>query len=209
MEFQGEYIFHGTREQVWNLVRDPEVLSTAIPGGTEMNKISDTEYEGTIHLRVGPVSGTFAGKILVSDEVPPESYTLTVDGRGGPGYGKGVGHVQLAELDDGNTLFKYQGEMQVGGKLAGVGQRMLESVSKSMVRQGLDTLDKALVARVAAKQEGSPVTYEAPTETEFAMAVARDYASEMLQRKPVQIALVAIGAAALVGLFLWLLRPRK
>ncbi len=148
MKLQGEYVFDGPREEVWALVRDPEVLATVLPGTQSMNKVSDSEYEGKMHVRIGPVGGVFSGRVLVSNEVPPESYTLTVEGKGAPGFGQGSGDVQLVDQGDGTTLMKYEGELQVGGKLAGVGQRMIETVSKSMIRQSLASLGSAWARRV-------------------------------------------------------------
>jgi carbon monoxide dehydrogenase subunit G len=192
MKIEGEYVFHGPRQDVWELVRDPEVLSTALPGAQQLTKVTDQEYVGEMHMRVGPVSGVFSGRLLVSNEVPPQSYTLTVDGKGGPGFARGSGNCQLIDLGDGTTLMKYQGDIQIGGRLASVGQRMLDTVSKSMVRQGLDTLDKALQARAAARAAGQRVELEAPTQTEFATAVARDVAGQMLLSRTTWIAIAVI-----------------
>lgn len=174
MKLEGEYVFNGPREEVWKLVQDPEVLSTALPGTQSLNKVNENEYEGTMNIRVGPVAGAFSGRLVVADEVPPESYTLTVDGKGAPGFAKGTGHVQLIDRGDGTTLMKYEGDVQIGGKLASVGQRMVDTVSKSMVRQGLDALNKALEARMAAKATGAEVEYKPPSEAEFAASVAKD-----------------------------------
>jgi carbon monoxide dehydrogenase subunit G len=179
MKLEGEYIFDGTREEVWELVRDPEVLATALPGAQSLQKISDSEYEGKMQIRVGPLSGLFSGKVVVSNEVPPESYTLSVEGRGGPGFATGTGDVQLIDQGDGTTLMKYVGDVQIGGKLASVGQRMVETVSKSMTRQGLETLNKALQARKKGELQGEEVAYTPPSEAEFAVSVAKDLAGEI------------------------------
>lgn len=173
MKIEGEHIFNGPRKAIWELVRDPDVLMTAIPGSSKFNKLSDTDYEGEINLRIGPVSGSFSGKLTVSKEVPPESCTLTVDGKGAAGFAQGSGDIVLSEIDSGKTHMKYSGEVQIGGKLAGVGQRMLDSVSKSMISTGFDALDKALAARLAAK-DGKEVHYKAPTEAQFATSLAKD-----------------------------------
>ena len=207
MKLEGEYTFNGPREEVWKLVRDPDVLSTALPGTQSLTKLSDSEYEGTMNIRIGPVSGTFAGKLVVSDEVPPESCTLSVDGKGAPGFGKGVGHVRLVDQGDGTTLLKYEGDLQIGGKLANVGQRMIDTVSKSMTRQGLEALNKALEARVAAQAEGRAVDYQPPSEVEFAAAVAKDVAGGALSSPEVRMLLYIIPViAALVVLALILSR---
>jgi carbon monoxide dehydrogenase subunit G len=180
MKLKGEYIFNGPREKVWELVRDPEVLATALPGTQSLTPVSENEYEGKMHVRVGPVAGVFSGRVAASDEVPPESYTLTVEGKGAPGFAKGTGHVQLMDQGDGTTLMKYEGEMQIGGRIASVGQRLMDTASKSMIRQGLETLNKALETRVAKSEGQEGVAYNPPSETEFAVAVAKDVAGEML-----------------------------
>ena len=153
MKIQGEYIFDGPREEVWELLRDPEVLATALPGTQSLTPVSENEYEGTMHVRVGPVVGVFSGRIIASNEAPPESYTLTVEGKGKAAFVKARGDVQLIDQGDGTTLMKYEGKFQVGGKLVSVGQRLIDGVSKKMLRHGLDTMNKALQERMAAKPE--------------------------------------------------------
>lgn len=197
MKLEGEHVFKGPREAVWQMFRDPEVLGSALPGTQSLNKISDTEYEATMNVRIGPVSGSFSGKLFVSDENPPESCTLTVDGRGAPGFAKGVGKVKFTENGDGTTLMQYEGELQVGGTLASVGQRMLDSVSKSMIRQGFESLDKALEARLAAG-EGKVVDYKPPTEAEFAKAVAKDMAGGLTQVAELRMLMYIVPVALIV-----------
>lgn len=149
MKIEGEYLFDGAREEVWKLVRDPEVLMKCMPGTQTVNKISDAEFTGEVTVRIGPFSGTFAGRVIVSEEVPPQSCTLTVEGTGRIGFLKGVGSIAMSEPEAKKTLMKYTGEAQIGGKVASVGQRLFDSVSKSMVKQGLDTLNEILKSRTA------------------------------------------------------------
>ena len=203
MKIEGEYLFNGPRPEVWALVRDPAVLATALPGTQSLEKVSDNEYMGEMHVRVGPVAGAFAGKLLVSDEVFPESFTLSVEGKGATGFANGVGRVQLAEQEDGKTLMRYQGEMQIGGKLASVGQRLLDTASKSLIRQGLEAMDVALQARMQAQVEGVEVEYTPPTEAQFARGVARDMAAELLP-PPRTLAIMALVAALFTLLGYWL-----
>ncbi len=199
MKIEGEYIFNGPREDVWELVRDPDVLVTALPGAKDLNQVGENEYEGEMNVRIGPVAGFFSGRIVVSDEVPPESYTLSVEGKGNPGFAKGTGRVQLIEQGDGTTLMRYEGEMQIGGRLAGVGQRLIDTASKSMIRQGLETLNQALQARVAARSEGKEEgAYKPPSEAEFATAVAKDMAGEMLSSARTRMILIAIAVAIVI-----------
>ena len=205
MKLAGEYIFDGSREAVWDLVRDPEVLSTALPGTQSMEQVSESEYTGTMHVRVGPISGAFTGRVVVSDEVPPESYTLSVEGRGAPGFGTGTGRVQLVDQGDGTTLMIYEGELQIGGKLAGVGQRMIDTVAKSMTRQGLESLNKTLQARTSPEAEVEELAYQTPSEAEFAASIARDMVAEFTspeyetERRIAAVVIIAFVIGFLLG----------
>jgi len=190
MKLSGEFVFDGNQDEVWELLRDPDALAKALPGTQSLEKVSENEYTGKMHVRVGPVSGLFAGKLTISDEVPPESYTMQVDGRGAPGFVKGTGSIQLTAQDNSKTLMQYTGDVQVGGRIAGVGQRLIDSVSKSMVRQGLETLNMALQAKhapaPATPQAGATPSAEPaaaftpPTEMEFAMGVVKDLLADVL-----------------------------
>jgi carbon monoxide dehydrogenase subunit G len=153
MKMEGEYTFNGPREDVWEIIRDPDVLATALPGTQSLELVGENEYEGEMKVRIGPVAGTFGGKLTVSNEIPPESYTLTVEGRGKVGFLKGIGDIEFVDLGDSTTLMKYGGEVQIGGRVASVGQRLFDMVSKNMIKQGLDKLDEALQAHHTAESE--------------------------------------------------------
>ncbi|MGD9002230.1 MAG: carbon monoxide dehydrogenase subunit G [Anaerolineae bacterium] len=208
MRLEGEYVFDGPRDDVWELVREPEVLATALPGTQSLDQVSESEYQGKMHIRVGPVAGVFSGRIVVSDEVPPESCTLTVEGRGSPGFVNGTGHIQLIDQGDDTTLMQYEGDIQVGGRLASVGQRLIDTVSKSMIRQGLEALNQALQARKAANSGGQEEgqAYKAPSEAEFAAAVARDVAGQVLS--PSRLLWIAIGAVIVIAILAVILISR-
>lgn len=183
MKIDGEHTFHGPRQAVWALIRDPEALAKALPGTETLTRLSDNKYEGAMNVRIGPIAGAFSGTVVVSDEAPPESCTLTAEGKGAQGFAKGVGRIVLIEQGDGTTLMKYEGDVTIGGKLASVGQRSLDTVSKSMIRQGLNALDQVLAARLAAQAEGrEEAAYTKPTEVQFAAAVAQDVARNMISR---------------------------
>ncbi len=147
MKIEGEYTFDGPRDEVWKLVRDPDVLATCVLGIQSINKLNDNEFTGEIFLRLGPLNGVFGGRVIVSNEQPPASCTLTVEGTGRLGFLKGSGEVVLTEQADGKTLMKYNGELQIGGKVASVGQRLFDSVIKGIVKHGLDKLNEILKAR--------------------------------------------------------------
>ena len=109
MKIEGQYTFDGPREILWELVRDPKVLATCLPGTQSMRQVGEHEYEGEIGVRVGPISGAFSGQLFVSNEVPPASCTLTVEGTGKVGFLKGVGNIDMTDLGQGKTLMKYDG----------------------------------------------------------------------------------------------------
>jgi len=204
MKIEGEYLFNGPREEVWEILRDPEVLATALPGTKSLDMVAENEYEGEMNVRVGPVGGLFSGRLVVSNEVPPESCTLTVDGKGSPGFANGTGNVTLSEQGLDKTLMKYEGEVLIGGKLASVGQRLLDTASKSIIRQGLEALDTALQAREAAKSEGRDVEYESPSESEFIAAVAKDMAGEMLSSSRTVWIVIAILVIVAIIVAVWI-----
>ncbi len=151
MKLQGEYTFDGTREEVWKMLRDPDMLMLALPGTKSLKQISENQYEGELQVHIGPIAGSFGGKLTVSNEVPPEKVTLTVEGNGKIGFVKGSGDVILIDQGGAKTLVKYSGEIQIGGRVASVGQRLFDTVSKSMIEQGFNKLNGILQNRAAAK----------------------------------------------------------
>ena len=156
MHIEGSYTFQAPRQAVWDAIMDPAVMGAALPGGEKLEKVSDTEYEGVMNVRVGPVQGKFQGKVLILEASQPESCTMSVDGRGTPGFLSGTGAWQLAVEGDA-TVMTYSGDVEVGGKIANVGQRLLDSSAKSLTRQGLEALDAQIQARLA-----PPVSVTAP-----------------------------------------------
>lgn len=138
MDMNGEYRIAAPRERVWEALNDPEVLRQAIPGCEELNKISDTELEATAKAKVGPVSARFKGKVMLTNLNPPESYTLTGEGTGGAaGFAKGEATVTLVE-DGKATILKYTVKASIGGKLAQVGQRLVDGAAKKMADDFFD-----------------------------------------------------------------------
>ena len=208
MKIDGEYLFNGPREEVWKILQDPEVLATALPGTKSLEKVGENKYTGEMNVRVGPVLGLFSGRLEISNEVPPSNLTLTVDGRGSPGFINGSGDVILNDQGDGTTMMKYDGELQIGGKLASVGQRLLDTASKSTIHQGLESLDKALQASMEAVSEGREVEYTPPSESEFMAAVAKDMAGEMLASRTVWI-IAAVAISLIILVTMWLKNERR
>ncbi len=206
MNLEGEHLSKGPRQDVWDMIRDPEVLASALPGTQKLNKLDEQHYEGAMNIRIGPVSGAFAGKLEVADEVPPEKCTLIVEGNGAPGFAKGTGYVNFDDCGDGTTLLRYTGSVQIGGTLASVGQRMIDSVAKSMIKQAFETLDKALEARLAAKATGSEkIDFTPPTEAEFAAAVTKDMAKGLTSIAEVRMLMYVIPAVIIIAILAFIL----
>lgn len=201
MKIEGEFTFQGPREQVWELLQDPQVLASVLPGAKKLEKIGEDEYLNEMQVQVGPVNGIFSGKVMLKDKMPPERYTMLVDSKGTSGFAKGAAQVELIQQGASSTLMKYQAELQVGGRLAGVGQRLLDTVGRSMTRQALEALNRALQVRIAGDSPATPA-YTAPTRAEFARAVAKDLLRESFRARP----LIWIGAAVvIVALVVWII----
>ena len=132
MDMKGEYRIEAPRQQVWDALNDPEILKRAIPGCEEIVKTSDTEMTAKVTAKVGPVKAKFQGAVTLSDIVPPESYTISGEGKGGAaGFAKGGAKVALAE-DGAATILTYEVNANVGGKLAQIGSRLIDGTAKKM-----------------------------------------------------------------------------
>src|SRR5713101_7260304 len=134
MKLEGSYDIPAPRDRVWSAFLDPEVLRQAIPGCEKLEAIGNGEYKATLKIGVAAVKGTFEGKVRIFDKHPSESYRMAVEGSGGPGFIRGETQISLSDEGAG-TKVSYTADMQVGGLIAGVGQRMLGGVSKMMADQ--------------------------------------------------------------------------
>jgi len=161
MEISGEYVFDAPRELVWKSLLDPNVLGSVMPGGKGFEQTGEDQYSGVLEVKVGPVQGTFQGVIKLTDIVPPESYQIQVDGKGPAGFVKATGKMQL-EVRENQTHMQYSGQAQVGGRIASVGQRLMDSAARSIIRQSLDALNEYLKIEVANQKPPSP---PAPSES--------------------------------------------
>ena len=132
MTMAGEMQLAAPRETVWAKLNDAEVLKACIPGCEELNKSSDTEFQVVAVNKIGPVKARFKGKIHLTDLDPPNGYRISGEGDGGvAGFAKGGATVKLTEKD-GGTLLAYDVEAQIGGKLAQLGQRLINGAAKKM-----------------------------------------------------------------------------
>jgi carbon monoxide dehydrogenase subunit G len=165
------------RGVVWEAILDPEVLSHTLPGCEDMAPVGDNQFRGKLKMKVGPVQGLFEGGVELLDLDPPNGYNLKMDGKGAPGFVNGTGSIRLEEADDGGTLLHYDIDARVGGRIAAVGQRLLDSSAKVLTRQGLQGLDKQLEARAAAA--AATAGAEAPSQAAFAGRFAAGLAKEL------------------------------
>ncbi|MDB5764252.1 MAG: carbon monoxide dehydrogenase [Herminiimonas sp.] len=130
MDFSGEYRIPAKTQRVWEALNDPAVLRACIAGCKQLDKISDTEFSAIVVAKVGPVSATFRGNVVLSDLDPPNGYTLTGQGQGGAaGFARMGAQVSLA-ADGDQTLLSYAAKADIGGKLASVGSRLVQTVAK-------------------------------------------------------------------------------
>lgn len=217
MELNGTYTFAASPQAVWEAIMDPEVLAKVLPGCEKLEKVSESEYFGVLNVRVGPVQGKFTGKVFLSELNEPEHFHLDVDGQGAAGFVKGGGDAKLSAVD-GQTVLDYSGEAQVGGRIASVGQRLLDTSARSITRQGLESLDRLIQTRLQpapAVESGEPAPAAAapppsapftpPSEYEMAWGVARDIFEEFVPEAQRPLVLGALGALAM-WIFLALLR---
>lgn len=145
MKIQGSHTFDAPRERVWRALLDPEVLARTLPGCEKLERVGETDYRGVLNVQVGPVKGQFQGTLQLSDLVPLEGYHMKLDGKGPAGFMTGQGDLRLAG-EGGSTTLTYDIDTQVGGRVASVGQRLMESSARSITRQGLEGLARELAA---------------------------------------------------------------
>jgi len=149
MKIEGRFIFPASIQPVWDLLTDPQALQACTPGCKRLTEIGNDEFETTLEIGVGPIKGTFGGKILMREKNPPFSYNLVVEGSGGVGFVRGEGKLTLEQSEDDQTAVLVAGDAQVGGLIAGVGQRLLEGVAKQMMGQFIRCLQTQLETRLA------------------------------------------------------------
>jgi uncharacterized protein len=160
MKLEGSYLFEASVAEVWSALFDPVILAAVMPG-CEKLELVDGQYVGELKIKVGPVQGKFTGKVDLLDQQEPTSYRMNVDGRGAPGFVKASAAVRLEPEGDA-TRIHYDADAQIGGKLASVGQRLLEASARAIVAQSLDGLHQNIKLRAAAYREAAAKQAPAP-----------------------------------------------
>ncbi|MBI2219083.1 MAG: carbon monoxide dehydrogenase subunit G [Candidatus Rokubacteria bacterium] len=147
MKLEGSYEIAASRDQVWDAFLDPDRVRQAIPGCEKLEPVGEDEFRATLKIGVAAVKGTFEGKVRLSDKHQPESYRLAAEGSGAPGFVRSDTLISFTDVP-GGTRVTYTADVQVGGLIAGVGQRLLGGVSKMMADQFFTRMSQ-LVTRAA------------------------------------------------------------
>ena len=151
MKIEGTQELNAPRDRVYAALIDPEVLQRCIPGCESLEKTGEDSYAATLKAGIGPIKGVFKGNVRLEEMRSPEHYRIVVDSKGGPGFVKGAGDFDLEE-SDGKTIIRYSGELQVGGPIAGVGQRMIQGAAKMLASQFFGSLEKEVKSDLPRKE---------------------------------------------------------
>jgi hypothetical protein len=167
MDMSGERRIPAARARVWDALNDPEMLRAAIPGCESVTRTADDAFEAKLALKIGPMAAKFGAKVRLENVQAPASYTITGEGNGGAmGFAKGGADVALEELGPEETLLRYTVKAQVGGKMAQLGARLIDSTAKQMSDQFFDRFAAALTppapAEDAAPAAAAPAAPAAP-----------------------------------------------
>lgn len=213
MDMNGSHRIPADREKVWEALNDPEILKACIPGCESLEKTSDTEMTAAVTSKIGPVKAKFKGAVTLQNINPPEGYTISGEGKGGvAGFAKGSADVKLTE-EDGETVLTYEAKAQVGGKLAQLGSRLIDSTAKKMAEDffskfsetmsegketsGNDEFDPGLA------EEAKRIAMEdAPAEVMHALEDAEHVVEESLHKAEQNIE-AAAGRNAFGGPMVW------
>ena len=143
MKISGSYTLPVPPERAYQVLQDPVELGRAIPGCEGLEKIGPDEYKMKMKLVLAALAGQFEGKVRITNQVPPVSFRLVVEGSGRIGFLKGEGLLKLSPQDS-NTEVSYDGDAQVGGTMAAVGQRLIDGTSKMMIKKFFDKLAEGM-----------------------------------------------------------------
>ncbi len=143
MKVEGTYVLPAPRERIWALLNDPAVLARVTPGVKELTPAGPDSYAAALEVGVGPVKGTYSGRVSITEKTPPERMTLRVEGGGRPGTIRATGELHLEE-QDGRTAIRYVGDAQVTGVVASVGHRLMSGVARQMAGEFFKGLEREL-----------------------------------------------------------------
>lgn len=155
MRVSGSHVLRASRQQVWEALQDPAVLVRTIPGCHELERRGEDTYAARVHAGIASIKGTYDGRVQLSDQDPPSSYTLRATGSGGPGTIDATATVSLTE-QDGGTRVDYDADAIIGGAIAGVGQRVVAGVAKRNAKAFFDAVDTHLAGELDGGSDATP-----------------------------------------------------
>lgn len=208
MELKGEHTIPASRETVWAALHDPEILKDCIKGCKSLEKVGEDALVATVEAKVGPVKATFDANVAIENSVAPERYTLVGEGKGGvAGFAKGSADVELADAQDGGTVLTYHAKANVGGKLAQLGSRLVDSTAKKYAADFFANLSEKLgggeaqSTPEAAAPAAETVTAAAPVAPPSATSEARQ--ETPFFARPIVWVVVTAGAVILIAALLF------
>ena len=145
MKVSGSYTINAPRERLWEALNDPAFLQACLPGCESMEAIGPDQYQATLTIGIAVVKGKYNGSVTLSEKEPPQRFKMRVDGKGTGGFMQGAGLLDLAE-DPVGTKVTYQGDVQVGGPIASIGQRLLDGAAKMIVGHFFAAVNTKLAA---------------------------------------------------------------
>ena len=143
MKVEGSYTFDAPRDRVWTMLMNPDALKSCVPGCESLTPSGENAYEASLKVGVAAIRGNYKSTIRLTDLEEPSSYKMNVEGKGGAGFVRGVATIELVEQGE-QTVLNVMGDGNVGGTVAGVGQRMLGGVAKMLMSQFFECLKKQL-----------------------------------------------------------------
>jgi carbon monoxide dehydrogenase subunit G len=183
MDMTGEYRIAASRERVWEGLNDPETLRASIPGCESLEKTGENSFTAKVVAKVGPVKAKFGGDVTLSNITPPESYTISGEGKGGAaGFAKGGADVKLADDGEGGTILTYTAKADVGGKLAQLGSRLIDGTSKKMADEFFSNFREQVAPKAEAEASEAPAAAASPAVTTAATGGDEEM-SGLLQNK--------------------------
>jgi hypothetical protein len=216
VNLDGSAVLHGSPDDVWRVLTDPEVLARTIPGCGTLQRTGDDAYRMDVTVGVGAIRGTYAGEVRLSDQRPPSSYVMHASGAGAPGNVRAKVAIELSPSDEGTTL-AWSADAVVGGPVAGVGQRMITGVAKRMAGQFFTAIDAELTGAAEPRPTAAAVssTDAVPAATPAVPSPAPQVFSGTAAAPSSDLRTLAVGAVGGAGLTLlgvvvgWLLGRRR
>lgn len=190
-----------SQQQAWEALNDPQALKQCLAGCEKFEPAEDGSYAVTMAVKIGPVSAKFNGKVTLSDVLPPQSYTIAFEGQGGvAGFGKGQAKVGLTPVDESHCELQYDVQAQVGGKIAQLGQRLIDGAAKSMAEDFFRRFDNEM-QRLYPRDDDAPDTV--PSEYDQLHDASGAAAGKDNPPGGIPVWAWVVGAALLVVLALW------